>query len=400
MGKLKLIPYGTITSPRGFLAGATQAGIKTSNTLDLGILYSEVPCVACGVFTTNHIKAAPVILSQKHLESKQARAIVVNSGCANALTGERGLRNAVEMAELVGKKLRILPQEVLVASTGRIGTPLPMERVREGIKRIEISKQGGHELARSMMTTDTSPKERAIKVEIAGKGVIIGGVAKGAGMIHPNLATILCFLTTDATIDADFLELALKEAVDVSFNMITIDGDTSPNDSVFLLANRLAENPIIKGSTTEAFKSALQEVCLYLAKGIVRDGEGATKLIEVTVEGALSLEEARLAARAIVGSNLVKAAIHGGDPNWGRIIAALGRSGAEVEEAKIDLYLGKLPIMKAGSPLKFDEAEARAILSNKKVSIKICLNLGEGKATAWGCDLSEEYIKINSAYMT
>jgi glutamate N-acetyltransferase/amino-acid N-acetyltransferase len=315
---------------------------------------------------------------------------------------ERGFSDALEMATLTARKLGISPDEVLVASTGVIGMPLPMERVRAGIEKIALSSQGGHELAKAIMTTDTFPKEIAMTVRIGDSEVTIGGVAKGAGMIHPNMATLLCFLATDAAIDSDFLQLALQKAANTSFNMITVDSDTSPNDTVLLLANGLAGNKRIEAETTEAeaFQTALQEVCLYLAKCIVKDGEGATKLIEVTIEGALTSEDARFAARTIAGSPLVKAAVHGGDPNWGRIIAALGRSGAEIAEAKIDLYLDNLCLLKAGCPLKFDEEEARAVLSNGEVPIRVCLNLGRESATAWGCDLSEEYVTINSEYTT
>ena len=398
------IESGTITSPRGFLAGATFADIKAwrEKPFDLAILCSDVPCTAAAVFTTNKIKAAPVVLCRSRLKNRKAQAIVANSGGANACTGEQGLADAERMASLTADKLRLTPEDVMVASTGVIGTNLPMDKIRRGIERIELSPDGGHDLAKAIMTTDTIPKEIAVALEIGGKKVTIGGVAKGAGMIHPDMATMLCFLTTDAAIEPDFLQTALKRAVDVSFNMITVDGDTSPNDTVLILANGLAGNPVIKRDTAEAeaFESALQEVCLYLAKSIVRDGEGATKLIEVTVEGAVSLEEARMAARAIASSTLVKAAIHGSDPNWGRIAAALGRSGAEVMESKTDLYLGQLCLMKAGCALSFNSQEAVAIMNRDEVRFRLCLNLGEGKATAWGCDLTEEYIALNGDYTT
>ena len=402
--KYKPIPYGTVTSPQGFLAGATYAGIKTEGErlLDLGILCSEVPCVVAGVFTTNKVKAAPVVLCQEKLAVGRAQAIVVNSGCANACTGGQGLADSAEMADLAAKKLGISPQEVLVASTGVIGVPLPMECLRTGIEGILLSGEGGHQVAEAMMTTDTFPKEIAVSVRLGKKEVTIGGVAKGAGMIYPNLATLLCFLATDATVDASFAQTALRKAVDDSFNMIAIDIDTSPNDMVLLLANGLAGDEPVKAGMAEAevFQDALREVCLYLAKCIVWDGEGATKLFEVRVEGALSLKDARLAARAIASSPLVKAAIHGRDPNWGRIIAALGRSGAEINLSKIDLYLRDICLFRAGSSTGFDEEEARTVLSDSEVSIRVCLNLGKGSATAWGCDLSEEYVTINSAYVT
>jgi len=402
----KSVSQGTITTPRGFLAGATYAGIKRprGDSLDLGILFSEVPCVAAGVFTTNRVKAAPVILCQRHLESDEAQAIVVNSGCANACTGERGLADAEEVADIAAGKLGLLPQQVLVASTGLIGTALPMGLVRDGIEKVTLSGEGGHDLARAITTTDTFLKETGVQVMLEhGEGEIaIGGIAKGAGMIHPDLATLLCFLTTDAAVEPDFLKKALRKAVDVSFNMITIDGDTSPNDSVIILANGVAGNKIIEsgGRGAQGFEKALEEVCIFLAKSIARDGEGATKLIEVTVDGALTAAQARSGARTVVGSPLVKAAVHGSDPNWGRIIAALGRSGVEMTESKIALYLDSLCLIKAGCALPFDHAQARSILDRAEVPIRICLNLGDGMATAWGCDLSEEYVTINSEYTT
>ncbi len=402
--KYKPVANGTITSPKGFLAGAAYAGIKKEgdNVLDLGILYSESHCVIAGTFTTNKVKAAPVVLCQERLEGKSARAAVVNSGCANACTGEQGFADSVETADLAANKLGISPEEVLVASTGVIGVPLPMERIRTGIEDITLSSEGGHHLAKAIMTTDTFPKEIALSSTLDNKEVTIGGVAKGAGMIHPDMATLLCFLTTDAAIDAGFAQRALKRSVDDSFNMTTVDSDTSTNDTVLLFANGLAGNKPVKAGTVEAevFEVALREVCLYLAKCIARDGEGATKLIEVYVEGALTLKDARIAARTIASSPLVKAAVHGNDPNWGRIIAALGRSGAEIDLLKVDLYSKDLCLLKGGYPVPFDTDKASNILNNAEVPIRVCLNLGEKSATAWGCDLSEEYVTINSAYTT
>ena len=396
--EFEAIVSGTVTSPKGFLAGAVQAGIKGQKGLDLAILCSEKSCVAAGVFTTNTIKAAPVIISQKHLQDKRAQAIVVNAGCANACTGEPGLADASEMARSVAEKLGLPTTDVLIASTGVIGVPLPMDKVRAGVSKIALTKDGGHELARAIMTTDTSPKEIAITINASGGGFTLGGVAKGAGMIHPNLATMLCFLTTDAAVDPDFLQSALQKAVDASFNMITIDGDTSPSDTVVLLANGLAGNATINERNGQLFQEALNQVCLYLAKCIARDGEGATKLIEVIVEGALSEAQARLAARTIASSPLVKSAIHGNDPNWGRVIAALGRSGSKVDETKLVAYLNDFCVMRQGKPVPFNKQEASNSLDNKEVSLRLELNLGSGKATAWGCDLSEEYVTINSAY--
>jgi glutamate N-acetyltransferase/amino-acid N-acetyltransferase len=396
-----LIPSGSVTSASGFLAGAVHAGIKSEDELDLAILCSEVPCKAAGVFTTNQIKSAPVILSQKHIAKGRAQAVVVNSGCANACMGGQGLADAQGMANLAAAKLGISPEEVLVASTGVIGVPLPMDKIRAGIPKIKPTRKGGHEFCRAIMTTDTRPKELAVKVDLKGTEFTIGGVAKGIGMIHPNLATMLCFIATDAVVSADFLQAALQKAVDCSFNMVIIDGDTSPNDCAFLLANGLAGNEPIDFDNGGDFQEALTAVCTHLAKSMAQDGEGATKLIEVIVEGARDQAGARQAARTIAGSPLVKAAINGNDPNWGRIVAALGRSGARVREDRLDVYLSDVCVMKQGCPTPFNKEEMRSALSNSdNVLIRLCLNLGDGQATAWGCDLSEEYVRINSSYTT
>jgi glutamate N-acetyltransferase/amino-acid N-acetyltransferase len=396
-----LIPSGSVTSASGFLAGAVCTGIKGKGELDLAILCSEVPCKAAGVFTTSQIKSASVILSQKHIAKKRVQAVVVNSGCANACMSGQGLADALEMANLAAAKLGRSPEEVLVASTGIIGVPLPMDKIRSGIPKIKPTRRGGHDLCRAIMTTDTRPKELAVQVDSKGTKFTIGGVVKGIGMIHPNLATMLCFIATDAVVSADFLPAALQKAVDCSFNMVSIDGDTSPNDCAFLLANGLAGNELIDFDNGDDFQEALTAVCTHLAKSMARDGEGATKLIEVMIEGAEDQTGARQAARTIAGSPLVKSAIHGNDPNWGRIVAALGRSGARVSEERLDVYLNDVCVMKQGCPTSFSKAEMVEVLSNSdNVLIRLCLNLGDGQATAWGCDLSEEYVRINSAYTT
>ncbi len=399
---IDFIASGTITSPRGFHAGATDAGIKekAKGSLDLGILFSEAPCVATALFTTNKIKAASVVLCQQRLKSGRAVVVVVNSGCANAFTGERGLADAAEMADLAARGSGISPEDVLVASTGVIGQPLPMELIRAGVEQIALSRDGGHDLAKAIMTTDTVPKEVAVRV---GDGEFtIGGIAKGSGMIHPQLATLLCFLTTDAAVDIDFLKLALRKAVAVSFNMVSIDGDTSPNDMVLIMANGLAGKATISQKTRggDVFQQGLDQVCIHLAKSIARDGEGATKLIEVTVSGATSLDEARIAARAVVSSPLLKAAVHGNDPNWGRIMSAVGSSGVEVVESKIDLDIGNICLVRAGQLLPFAKSSVIEVLRGSEVSIGLNLNLGTATADAWGCDLSEEYVTINSQYTT
>jgi len=402
--EIDLVAEGTVTSPDGFCAGATYAGIKkkTDDVLDLGILFSEEPCVAAGLFTTNKIKSAPVVLCQERLKKGRAVAVVVNSGCANASTGEQGLADAGEMATLAANSLGVEPEDVLVASTGVIGQPLPMKQIEDGLSQTILNNDGGHELARAIMTTDTFPKETAVAVRVGDNEFTIGGVAKGSGMIHPDLATMFCFLTTDAAVDMDFLRSALQKAVDVSFNMISVDGDTSPSDTVLIMANGLAGNkPISQGSRqADTFQQALDQVCIYLAKSIARDGEGATKLIEVTVNGAINVTEARLAARTVVSSPLVKSAVYGSDPNWGRILAAVGRSGVDVVEAKIDLCIGDIPVVKGGTPLPFSKQSVVQVLEGSEVPISLNLNLGTASATAWGCDLSEEYVVINSQYTT
>ena len=385
--------------PRGFLAGACSCGIKDPPALDLGVLLAEAPCAAAGVFTRNKIKAAPVILSRRRLRRGRARAVVVNSGCANACTGRRGLEDAREMARLAAERFGAPEGEVLVASTGLIGSFLPMERIREGISKLEISREGGGEFARAILTTDSRPKERGVSLEVGGEEVRIGGAAKGAGMIHPDLATMLCFLTTDARIKAKLLREALREAVDKTFNMISVDGDTSPNDMVLIFASGISGKEIERGPELEIFRRALEEVCRELALEILKDAEGATRIFKVSVEGARTEREARIAARAVVSSSLVKAAVHGADPNWGRVTAALGRSGIKVDPGRLDIFLGDLCLLRGGEPQPFSRSEAEEILRGDP-SFRIFLNLGEGKAEAWGCDLSEEYVRLNSIYTT
>jgi glutamate N-acetyltransferase/amino-acid N-acetyltransferase len=398
--ELESIPSGTVTTPEGFQAGATNAGIKYKDKADLAVLFSEVPCTAAGVFTTNKVKAAPVALCQQRIQAGKAQAIVVNSGCANACTGEQGLADAVEMAELAARAVGVAPDEVLVASTGVIGRRLPMERLRAGMGWIALSREGGHEFARAIMTTDTVAKETAVRIE--GSGAVIGGAAKGAGMIHPDMATLLSFLTTDASVEPDFLKRALRRAADVSFNMISIDGDTSTNDTLLLLANGKAGGEAIVEGTwqAEAFQKALNRVCIYLSRAIARDGEGATRLIEVRVSGASSTDDARRAARTIISSPLVKTAVHGNDPNWGRVLAAAGRSGAEIVPEKMSLDIGGIRLVEGGTPLSFDDAAVVERLKEDEVTIALNLNLGSGEATGWGCDMSEEYVSINSEYTT
>ena len=394
------LPSGGVTSPGGFLAGAVSAGIKyrPGTRLDLGILFSEKPCAAAAVFTTNKIKAAPVVLSCERLRMGKTSAVVMNSGYANACTGRQGLADAVEMTELAARRVGVKPENVLVASTGVIGAILPMERIRKAMNGIALTKEGGHDLARAIMTTDKGPKEVAIKAD----GFTIGGMVKGAGMIHPNLATLLGFLTTDAKVDADFLRRALSKAAAISFNMISVDGDNSTNDMVLLMANGKAGGGTIRKGTRKAaaFQRALNRVCVYLAREVARNGEGAAKLIEVKVCGALNSKDARLAARTIVSSSLLKTAVYGSDPNWGRVLAAAGRSGAALEEGKTELFIGGVCLVKKGTPLAYDEKAVVKHLDGREVYINLNLHLGSAEATAWGCDLTEEYVKINAEYTT
>jgi glutamate N-acetyltransferase/amino-acid N-acetyltransferase len=398
---IEFIPGGTVTSPRGFSAGATYAGIKkkSAGVLDLGLLVSETPPRMAAVFTTNSFKAAPVILSQQRLKTGRAAAVVVNSGCANAGTGEAGQADAAEMAALAAEKLGLSAEQVLVASTGVIGQRLPMEKIRAGMAGIIPSAEGGHHLARAMMTTDTGPKE----VAVAASGEFtIGGVAKGAGMIHPQMATMLCFLTTDANIEATFLAESLARATDVSLNMVSVDGDTSPNDMLLIMANGKAGGEAIGPDSPrgQLFQQALEKACIHLARAIAGDGEGATRLIEVTIKRAVTDYEARRAARTVVSSPLVKTAVHGSDPNWGRILAAAGRSGAEMDARKVDISIGGIQLVAGGTALPADMKKVAKSLSGGEVNITINLNLGEASATAWGCDLSAEYVAINSEYTT
>jgi glutamate N-acetyltransferase/amino-acid N-acetyltransferase len=397
---ITFIPNGTITSPQGFTAGAAYAGINTHSKykLDVGIVKSDVPCNAVGCFTTNRIKAASVLLCQRILPSGTVRAVIVNSGCANASTGEFGRKDAQSMEAAAAVKVGVEMADVLIASTGVIGRRLPLEMLNAAIEKIVFSPDGGHQMAKAIMTTDTVSKECAVSFD----GCIVGGIAKGSGMIHPNMATMLSFITTDASVDLAFLNDCLRQSVEKSFNMVSVDGDTSPNDSVILLSNGMSGRPTIRSGTAEAllFQEALDEVCVYLAKEVARDGEGATKLIEVRVSGAASLSDARMAARTITNSPLVKTAVHGSDPNWGRIVVAAGRSGAELLENKVALDIAGIPVVREGEPLPFDKDKLIEELGRSEVRIDLNLNLGAFSATAWGCDLSAEYVSINADYTT
>jgi glutamate N-acetyltransferase/amino-acid N-acetyltransferase len=392
---------GHVTAARGFLATGIHCGIKKKKP-DLALILSDVPASAAGMFTTNKVKAAPVRYCEKVIGGGAARAIVVNAGNANACTGDQGLRDAEEMAAITARELGVSPAEVLVASTGVIGMLLPMDKLRAGIpaaaKALWESGEGA-ELA--IMTTDAFPKTAAAQVDIDGVTVTIGGMCKGAGMIHPNMATMLCFLTTDANVPPSALREALGRAVAVSFNSITVDGDTSTNDTVLLLANgRAGGPPIESGAPFEAFVDALTHVSQELAKKVVRDGEGASKLVEITVEGAKSDAEAKRGALSIAHSPLVKTMMYGAEPNWGRILMALGKAGIDMAEERTEVYFGSIRMFQNGLPTKFDWDEAVAVMKRPDVKVRARLGVGEGSWTVWTCDLNEEYVRINGSYIT
>ena len=401
---IELIQGGSATSAKGFTAGGTFAGIKTAgdDALDLGILMSESPASVASVFSSNKILSPSVTLTRKRVSTGTARAVVVNSGCANCCVGEQGLRDAEEMASLAASHIGSAPDDVLVCSTGMIGVEMPMALVRQNIGNVQLSDRGGHEFAKAIMTTDTRPKEMALSVDMSGGRVTLGGAVKGVGMIHPNMATMLAFIATDAAVDPAFLQRALKRSVDVSFNMIDVDGDQSTNDTVLLLAGGAAGGAEIdeESADGQTFQEALTYICTDLAKELVRDAEGAQRLIEVVVEGARTLEDARAAAREVASSLLVKTMVHGRDPNWGRVMMALGKSGIELEESSIDLFINDIHIVHQGAAIPYLKDAVISAMSVRDVQFRISLSVGESGATAWGCDLTEEYVTFNSAYST
>ena len=402
--KLELLHDGNVASPSGYLAGGTYAGLKTleDGVLDLGILVSERPAAVAGTFSTNRIESPSVTLSRQRVSGGMTRAVVANSGCANCCVGPQGLIDATDLALLAAGHVGVSPEEMLVCSTGMIGAELPMALLRQNIGNVDVTLEGGHRFARSIMTTDSRPKELAISLDIQGRHITLGGAAKGVGMIHPNMATMLAFVTTDAAVEQVFLRAALTEAVGISFNMIDVDGDQSTNDTVLVFANGAAGNPLIEGGTGAAseFKDALNHVCTALAKEMVRDGEGAQRLIEVVVDGARNEADARHSAREIASSSLVKAMAHGGDPNWGRIMMALGKSGIDLDESKVDIFISNIHIVHEGVAIPFFQDAVVSAMRVPEVGIRVSLNLGDGDATAWGCDLTEEYVTYNSAYST
>jgi glutamate N-acetyltransferase/amino-acid N-acetyltransferase len=401
---------GGVCVPKGFVAGGVRCGIKSGSVKkDLALIYSQKPCNKAAVFTRNNVKAASVLVSMEHLRGWKLRAIIANSGNANACTGEAGMDAARRMAQLAAEALAIDPMEVAVASTGVIGVPLPIAAIESGIANLKASLRGdelGADAAlEAIMTTDTRKKQIAVEVEINGTPVRIGGMAKGSGMIHPNMGTMLAFLTTDAVIENFLLDTALRRAVRRSFNRLTVDGDTSTNDMALIMANGEAGNPEItvsKNGGYEDFAVALEKVCISLARMMARDGEGATKLVTVTVSGACGEEDAAALAKSIASSNLVKAACFGADANWGRVLCAMGYSEGEFDPEKTDLSFkskaGEIEVCKNGEAVPFSEDKAKLILSEEEIEIAVSLHEGEGAAAAWGCDLSYDYVKINGDY--
>ncbi len=403
------VTEGGVTAAKGFLAAAAAAEIKYKGRTDMAMIYSKVPCVAAGTFTTNVVKAAPVKWDQEIVyHHPYAQAVVCNSGIANACTGEEGYGYCRETAEAAAEALNISSDQVLVASTGVIGMQIPMDRITNGVKAmapvLKEDLEAGTQAAKAIMTTDTVKKEVAVQVEIGGKTVTVGGMCKGSGMIHPNMCTMLGFVTTDANISKEMLQAALSEDVQDTYNMVSVDGDTSTNDTVLLLANGLAENPKIteKNQDYEIFKKALNYVNTTLAKKIAGDGEGATALFEVKIVGAESKEQAVTLSKSVVTSSLTKAAIYGHDANWGRILCAMGYSGAQFDPEKVDLYFeskaGKIKIIENGVSTGYSEEEATRILSEEAVTAIADIKMGECTATAWGCDLTYDYVKINADY--
>ena len=403
-----------VTFPRGFRAGTAACGIKaftagasaipTGQRDDLCVIHASNSCDAGGVFTTNKIKSASVVIDELHLQHHRVQALVIISGNANACTGAQGFKDALQMSKLTADRLDLDPDQVLVGTTGVIGRYLPMDAVKAGITSAcgELSHDHGLEAARAIMTTDTLPKTAQMEIEIAGSTVRIGGMCKGSGMIHPNMATMLAYITTDAAVEPGLMAKLARPVADRSFNQVTIDGDSSTNDTFLLLANGAAGNGQIRHGTPEAetLEAAIVEIARELARAIARDGEGATKMIAVRVQGAESDQEARTAARAVASSSLVKTAVHGGDPNWGRIVCALGYSGAELALDKLHLSIGGLVVFERGAGVDVDLSAVRRAFEEPEIEIVATLGLANGHAEAWGCDLSEEYVRINAEYTT
>ena len=396
---------GGITSVVGVKAAGVHAGIKKAELKDLALIVTDTPAIAAGVFTKNSVTAAPVLVCREHLSDPTAQAVIVNSGNANACTGEMGMTNAYRMAAATAEQLSIDSELVLVSSTGVIGQQLPMDKIHNGIQMAfnALSREGGADAAEAIMTTDTHPKSVAVELEIDGEPIRIGGIAKGAGMIAPNMATMLSFLTTDVHINSDTLQTAINDVVDDTYNLLTVDTDRSTNDTVLILATGNAENSEIvnpNGNAYEQFRDGLLSVCTELVKMLARDGEGATKLVEVVIQGAKNRDDAEKAARAVAESPLVKTAVFANDANWGRIMMAIGKSGAEFDPYQVDVLLGDYHLVKNGMDSGYDEEKATQLFENDPVRITINLRAGEAEITMWTCDYSYDYIRINADYRT
>jgi glutamate N-acetyltransferase/amino-acid N-acetyltransferase len=396
---------GGITTVPGILASGVAAGIKPSGKKDLALIYSSAPARAAAVFTQNQVKGAPVLVSQEHVRDGRAQAILASSGCSNVCTGEQGVKDAREMTRITGELLRVSPRQVLIASTGVIGQPLPMDKIRAGLPKLvkALSPQGGRSASEAILTTDTVPKEAAVRLEVAGRPVTIGAIAKGVGMIEPHMATMFCFVATDAMVEAGALRSVLHRAVDDSFNRITVDGDQSTSDTVAVLANGLAENaPLERGGRgLRQFARGLEALTGRLARLLVEDGEGASKLVEVRVRGARTRREALAAARSVANSPLVKTAFNGADPNWGRIMMALGKSSARIAADRVGIAIGDEPLVDRGAPRSDARLERiRDVMRRREYAVVIDLGLGRGEDHVWTSDLSEEYVRINAKYTT
>jgi glutamate N-acetyltransferase/amino-acid N-acetyltransferase len=403
--------HGGVTAPAGFRASGLYCGIKKSKKKDLALIVSERLCDAAGTFTTNKVQASCVVVNKDHLRNSKAQAIIANSGNANCMTGESGFENTRSMALGVARALRLKKKDVLVASTGVIGKPLPIKKIVQALPQLvkELDKKGSESAAHAILTTDRMPKEMAVEFRLGRRRVRLGAIAKGAGMIHPEMAlytpkhaTMLCFVTTDASITPAALRAALDRATRRTFNIITIDGDMSTNDMALVLANGMAQNKKIVEKTKEfqVFTRALEMIFMALAKQMVRDAEGATKFVEVLVKNALTREDAGRVAKSVAGSNLVKCALFGSDPNWGRIAASVGYSGAHVDPWKLVIYLGKQPVLRNGGRVKQKAADLNRVFAHKNIKITVDLGLGKFGATSYTCDLSTSYVRINSAYPT
>ncbi len=399
---------GGVTAAQGFIAGGMHCGIRKNKTkADLAMVYSHKPCTAAAVYTTNLVKGAPILVTQENIADGRAQAVICNSGNANTCNAD-GVEKAVKMCEIAGKALSIDPKDVVVASTGVIGQVLPLEPIAGAAQGLadSLTQEGGALAAQAIMTTDTFSKEAAVEVEIGGKAVRIGGMAKGSGMIHPNMATMLCFITTDCAVSHAMLKKAVKDAADSTFNMVTVDGDTSTNDTFAVLANGEAGNPEISGPGADynAFAAALEDVARRLSKMLASDGEGATKLLVCKVAGAESLQTARTCARSVIASDLTKAAMFGADANWGRVLCALGYSGAQIDVDKIDVSFqsaaGRVDVCRDGRGIDFSEELASLVLGEQEVDILVDLHMGQESAEAYGCDLTYDYVKINGDYRT